>query len=190
MSDPVLERWKAFMEKIRQRMEEVLAEADQGFTDLLQSSPTDTATFGNAMQGIRFRVQGLTSKIGDTWSAQVSDQCSGGNMDTAIAMMEDMQDALDARYERWRAHWESQLYRNMWPLVQAEMQKGVTCNKCGAPLQKQNPTAMETIQQENRFPGTSSTTAFEHESSCGRFTAAWCCRLLLAHDSSPRHEQG
>ena len=145
MSDPTLERWRGFLAKIAQRMEEVLTEADQGFTDLLPSSPTDTGTVGNAMQGIRFRVQALTSKISDTWSDQVSDQMSGGNMDTAIAMMEDAQDALDARWERWRCHWEAQQYRNMWPLVQEAMNKPISCNKCGGPLQKATPHAMETI---------------------------------------------
>lgn len=74
MSAEVVARWEAFIQKISGRYQEVLAEADAGFADLIATDPTDTITYGNAMMGIHTRVLGLGKMLSDTYQNQVSPQ--------------------------------------------------------------------------------------------------------------------
>ena len=58
-NEETLQRWAAFIDKIRVRLEEVLAEGDAGFREMIAADPTDAQSFGNAMSGMRFRVEPL-----------------------------------------------------------------------------------------------------------------------------------
>ena len=145
-NEETLQRWAAFIEKIRTRLEEVLAEGDAGFRELIAADPTDGMSFGNAMSGMRFRVEPLIGKIGDTWTTVIDKLDGGKAVDRGIEMMEDAKDQLDARWQRWGVGWEAEFYRNMWPHAQAAMQKPIACTKCGGPLHKQGlPTAAQTL---------------------------------------------
>lgn len=145
MSQETVQRWEGFITKINGRYQEVLAEADAGFADLIASDPTDTITYGNAMMGIHARVLGLTKMLDDTWQNQVSSQLSGAEEKHCRDRLDAARNGIDGDWERRKATYETNIYRALWPRVQPLMQKGVPCNNCGRELKLSNPTSVEAI---------------------------------------------
>ena len=145
MSQETVQRWDAFIAKIHGRYQEVIAEADAGFADLIASDPTDTITYGNAMMGIHARVQGLTKMLGDTFQNQVSPKLSGPEERQCSDKLDAARNAIDGDWERRKATYETNIYRALWPRVQAAMQKGAPCTSCGRELRLTVPYNVEAI---------------------------------------------
>jgi hypothetical protein len=145
MSQEVVARFEAFIQKITSRYQEVLAEADAGFADLIASDPTDTITYGNAMNGIHARVLGLGKMLQDTYQNQVSPQMTPQEDSAGRDRLDAVQRWLDDDWERRKANYETNIYRALWPLAQAAMQKGGPCNSCGRELKLKNPIMVEAI---------------------------------------------
>jgi hypothetical protein len=145
MSQEVVARWEAFIQKISGRYQEVLAEADAGFADLIASDPTDTITYGNAMMGIHQRVLSLGQLLSDTYQNQVSPQMSPQEDSAGRDRLEAVRSWIASDWEQRKTAYETNIYRALWPLAQAAMQKGGACNSCGRELKLKNPTAVEAI---------------------------------------------
>jgi hypothetical protein len=145
MSQEVVARWEAFIQKISGRYQEVLAEADAGFADLIASDPTDTITYGNAMMGIHSRVLGLGQLLSDTYQNQVSPQMSPQEGSAGRDRLEAVRSWIDSDWEQRKAAYETNIYRALWPLVQTAMQKGAPCTNCGRELKLKSPIAVEAI---------------------------------------------
>jgi hypothetical protein len=150
----LLDRWRAFLTKVTARLRDVLAEAERGCADLVQSNPTDPITLTNVMSALQARKNGLDRKINDTFSQQVSQQIADGSsafthedmrgsatqihgklLDVAENDMKNALAWMDETWERFRVRWSAQMVRAMWPHAQAAMQKPVACSRCGAPIQ-------------------------------------------------------
>lgn len=145
MSQETVARWETFIQKITSRYQEVLTEADAGFADLIASDPTDTITYGNAMMGIHSRVLGLGKMLQDTYQNQVSPQMSSEEDNAGRDRLDVVQKWLDEDWERRKTNYETNIYRALWPLAQAAMQKGGACNSCGRELKLKNPIMVEAI---------------------------------------------
>jgi hypothetical protein len=146
VSSETLARWGAFEQKIRDRLTEVMQEAEAGFKDLVASDPTDAITFGNAEGAINARVEGLLQKLHETFSSQVTMALAGGpDLDRAIEQMETTSTAMRLAWKRLAMRSKTDLYRAMYTRVAAEMQRPVSCTGCGAPLAKTTPHRVEAI---------------------------------------------
>ena len=145
MSAEVLARWEAFQQKIQQRFQEVMQEAEAGFRDLIASDPTDAITFGNAERGIHARVEALVQKLHETFSSQVTLNVVGHGLDAAIDRIEQQADSMRAAWQRLSLRAETNLYRAMYARVAVEMQRPVPCTNCGSPLAKTVPHRVEAV---------------------------------------------
>jgi hypothetical protein len=146
VSADTLARWGAFEQKIQQRFQEVMQEAEAGFKDLIASDPTDAITFGNAESAINARVEGLLQKLHETFSSQVTMALAGGpDLDRAIAQMESNATGMRLAWKRLALRLKTDLYRAMYTRVAVEMQNPVPCTGCGSPLAKATPHRVEAI---------------------------------------------
>lgn len=145
MSQEIVQRFEAFLKKIEGRYQEVLAEADAGFADLIATDPTDTITYGNAMTGIHHRILGLGQLLDDTYRDQISPQLTPEEDSRCIDRRVAFREWLDADWERRKLTYETNIYRALWPRVQPLLQKGVPCTNCGRELRLQNPLMTEAI---------------------------------------------
>lgn len=146
MSAEVLARWAAFEQKIQQRFDEILQEADAGFKDLVATDPTDAITFGNAEGAIHARVEALVQKLHETFSSQVTMALSGsGELDGAIERMDARSNAMRLAWKRLAMRSKTDLYRAMYARVAEAMKNPVPCTGCGTPLVKTTPHRVEAI---------------------------------------------
>jgi hypothetical protein len=146
MNGETLARWAAFEQKIQQRFQEILQEADAGFKDLTATDPTDAITFGNAEHAIHARVEGLLQKLQETFSSQVTMSLAGGpDLDGAIERMQATSAAMRLSWTRLSLGAKSDFYRAMYARVAVEMGKPVACTNCGSPLRKTLPHRVEAL---------------------------------------------
>jgi hypothetical protein len=145
MSQEVLARWSAFQQKIHQRFQEIMQEADAGFRDLVASDPTDAITLSNAASGVNARVEALCQKLQDTFSSQVTLNVSSAALDAAVEGMEEQGRSMRVAYKTLEIQAQAAIYRAMYPLAAEQMQRAVPCTNCGSPLSKAQPHRVEAI---------------------------------------------
>ncbi len=136
MSQDVMARWQAFVQKVTGRFNEILNEANQGFDQLLADPNLDPYTFVNAFNAITLRCKDLGIKLGQTYTAEVSLQL-GAWSDAGGKLLSDTEAWLEEQLERFHAMQNGRLVRTLWPRVEASMNKPVACQKCGGPLSRQ-----------------------------------------------------
>lgn len=130
-SNATLQRWDAFLKKITQRYEDILAEAEEGFWALAEENPDDSRPLLNAVNAIQMRLIGLEGKIDDTMSDKISEALSGGFLDEAENMMEDLRLDLREKWEALRVKTMADFYRAMSQKVQSQLQADRDCTQCG-----------------------------------------------------------
>lgn len=135
----LLDRWRAFLDKIHARLGELMTEADLGLKGLMVTHPDDAQPLGNALTGLDYRVSELRTRIQQTWDTQVDDQFQEAGdhraWDAAIDLKRDQELAFDQRWDKWKIHAVADFYRNLWPLAEAAIKKPVPCIRCRSPLQ-------------------------------------------------------
>jgi hypothetical protein len=132
MQDDVLTRWRSFVQKLTERYQQILTESDAGFQGLLADPNLDPITFGNAMSAIEIRIKELRTKLGDTYTENVTGHLSA--MKPAEQLMRQTDDWLEEHFEHWRVGWNGRLVRSIWARAQPLMHRKVGCTKCGAEL--------------------------------------------------------
>lgn len=135
MSNEVMQRWQGFVQKITERFQLIISESDTGFSGMLADPTLDPIAFTNAMNAIELRYKDLRTKMANTFSDQVALQLNVG-MGPARKLMEDTDRWMEDTFEHWKAAWGKKHVHAMWPRVSAELQKPVSCQKCGAALTK------------------------------------------------------
>jgi hypothetical protein len=130
-SSAIMQRWDAFLKKITQRYEDILAEAEEGFGALAEENPDDSRPLLNAVNAIQMRLIGLEGKIDDTMSEKISESLSGAALDEAENMMEDLRLALREKWEALRVKTIADFYRAMGQRVQSQLQADRDCTQCG-----------------------------------------------------------
>jgi hypothetical protein len=133
-TNPIMQRWEAFLSKISDRYLEILGEAEAGFRALAEENPEDDRSLNNAVTAIRSRLLQLEQKIDDTMSDKISESLSGALLDRAIARMEQTRLSLAERWERIRVKALGDFYRSMAPRVEAESTAPRQCTQCGGAL--------------------------------------------------------
>jgi hypothetical protein len=61
------ERWSAFLAKVKARVDEILAEADPGFDELIATEVLDPVPLSSALSEFHARMLALEKKIDDSW---------------------------------------------------------------------------------------------------------------------------
>jgi len=137
MSDALWQRWEAFLAKIAERQGEILAEAEEGIREIINSFPEDAMPLGNALQGMRFRIEELKQKVDDTWEQQVApkfDEVGAAFAEKGRDRKQDFVAELAAKWDLFGAQMEALFYQNLQPRAAEGEKKLVHCGGCGAPL--------------------------------------------------------
>jgi len=133
----LIERWDTFLGKLSARVDEVLAEADAGFDQLIAINVTDPAPLSGAVSAFEARMHGLERKIEDAWD-KLDEQLRSGS---ALRVRDELRakaDALHHRVELARTEMSvrkrAKAARALAELAREEMQRPVSCSHCGGPL--------------------------------------------------------
>ncbi|HEX7666128.1 MAG TPA: hypothetical protein VF407_16485 [Polyangiaceae bacterium] len=145
MSQETITRWEAFLQKITGRYQEIVAEADAGFADLIATDAADTITYGNALTGVGARVDGLGKMMDDTFRDQVAPQLSTPEENHCQDRLDAVKTWIENDWEKRKMAHETNVYRALWPRVQAAMGQGVPCSSCGRELKLSVPYTVEAI---------------------------------------------
>lgn len=133
------DRWQGFLGKIEARQAEIFQEAEEGLREIMAAHPEDYQPYGNALTGIRFRLDELRTKVDETWSEQVEpkfeEASDDGFLDQGLDSKQDFLRLLDERWTAFEAHMEAEYYRQLYPRAVAAAQKPMHCVHCGAELQ-------------------------------------------------------
>lgn len=132
-------RWEAFLLKTRDRVEEILAEAEPGCLALLEQGGFDPFTMGNALPAIQRRLQDLSALVEDTWSQQVDPAMSRAGADRArlaagCAQARDLRTWVDARHEAFEIRLQATVSRILWARLSPGLPRRLNCTQCGSPL--------------------------------------------------------
>jgi LSD1 subclass zinc finger protein len=149
MSDALWQRWEGFLAKIVERQNEIFAEADEGVREIINSFPEDAMPLGNALQGLRFRIEELKQKVNDTWEQQVSpkfDEVGAAFAEKGRDRKDDFVRELAAKWDLFGAQLEALFYENLKPRAEAGEKKVVNCGGCGAPLKL--PTRKDAVSHK------------------------------------------
>src|SRR6185369_8420274 len=109
----------------------------------------DPMPLGNAIQGLRFRIEELKSKVNDTWDKQVSpkfDEVGGAFADKGRDRTHDFVAQLAENWDLFAARMQLEFYQNLKPLAEAGEKKVVNCGECGAPLKL--PTRKDAVSHK------------------------------------------
>ena len=131
-------RFTGFLAKIDERQKEIFAEAADGLREIIEAYPEDPMPLGNALQGLRFRLAELKTKVDDTWSKQIEDKFraadTGGFWDRGLDHKADFLQSLEEAWNLFEAKMQGEFYRNLKPRAEAQLKKDVPCVGCGGTL--------------------------------------------------------
>jgi len=131
-------RFAGFLAKIDERQKEIYAEAADGVREIIDAYPEDPMPLGNALQGLRFRLAELRTKVEDTWSKQIEDKFraadTGGFWDRGLDHKTDFLQSLEEAWNVFEVKMNGEFYRKLKPRAEALMQKEVPCVGCGGSL--------------------------------------------------------
>lgn len=134
MSEDVMQRWEAFLQKVTTRLTEILRESDAGFEGLLQDPGLDPITFVNAMNAIEIRYKDLYGKLGTTYSAQIVTPLLG-RVGAAEKRLHEAETWMEDSFQRFRTGWNLKLVQSLYARITPMMNRAHPCNRCGAVLE-------------------------------------------------------
>jgi hypothetical protein len=127
----VSERWTAFLEKVNARADEVLAEANAGFDELIAMEVLDPVPLSSALSEFHARMLGLEKKIDESWEKL-------GLEDDALRKLGRAAQARIARASKvLQVQKQAKAAHAIWALAEQEMaaaKTGTRCSQCGAPI--------------------------------------------------------
>jgi hypothetical protein len=146
-------RWSAFLAKLRQRIDELCADAEAGTRTLVAQDPTNPSALSTALGALDARIEGIKRKMETTWHGQGLGRETQPGPDGAHRR------APEGAYAEWHASeryvvdtWTAckvrcmgQLLRAMWPHVDAALRRPIPCSQCGAPLSPSTRHSAETV---------------------------------------------
>lgn len=133
-------RWDGFLAQVRERFVQVLCEAHEGCPAVLEQAAWDPTPMGNAWGAIEQRAKELSTKIEETWFAQVERAFEEAGVPPERAARERekgdaLRDWMEIQRERARVVIWADAGRALFERGLAEMGRAArACVRCGAPL--------------------------------------------------------
>ena len=143
------QRWQTFQEKLQARVEAILTEANTGLDQLIAQHTTDPGPMGAAFSTLQARFHSLSSKLDEAWETldneieETTDVDDLSDRDNQIAQElwlrwsrehSALGNRLDDNYHAFEVKKQADWARSLHTLARAEIERGVSCNTCGAPL--------------------------------------------------------
>jgi len=143
------ERFNGFLQKIDDRLTELMTEAENGLGALFAEHPDDPLVVGNALTGLDHQIDQLRTKVQETWDAQIEPAFSklgdGAFLDVGLDRKEDFLLAFGERWDTFKTGAMVAFYENMRPLAEAALKHEHRCSACGAVIELPSQTAPASI---------------------------------------------
>jgi hypothetical protein len=126
-------RWDTFLGKVRARLGEIIAEAEAGLDELIETEVIDPGPVSAAENEVKARLFALREKISPAFKKLEGELDEGERdlEDQGRALESEILEAIETLERRTRA----QVLKRLEVLsVEEEKQRKLTCTKCGAPL--------------------------------------------------------
>jgi hypothetical protein len=132
------------------RVDETIAEAEQGLRGLLAAQPPDADAYGSALDAIVHRLEETRGTIDEVWDSEVESRFNDatdddGFDDVGHLRKEEAELALAETCERFRVRWGAELYRALWAPVQTALARPVACTQCRGAIVRRLPHKSESI---------------------------------------------
>lgn len=149
--EALIARFRAFIEKITGRLDDIFREANDGLAAIRAKDSTAWREYGNAMSGIRARVHQLSSTLSETWDDKIEPAFSHDDriarvFDIGIEMYEDAEALIEDRYEAFSVRAMADFARVMFPVAQQELASVPACDQCGKPLRVADRLVAEAVK--------------------------------------------
>lgn len=140
------QRWVAFAGKLRNRLREVMAEAEAGVHQVIAVDPLNTNAFATAQSAVTSRLLGLgeriqeaETKLGQEWDAAVdANDLAGAEAGAAWNRIVGESRGLQREVAHTKDWFEiasgAAWGRALYPLVEAEVRRPRQCARCGAAI--------------------------------------------------------
>ncbi|NPA67013.1 MAG: hypothetical protein GXO50_00220 [Chlorobi bacterium] len=133
------EKWDNFLNKIRNRFDESLIQAEEAILENLDETNYDGNSVFTAWYGIKAQLQNLIQKIEDTFDEKVAPQMenyanTGFVVEQRIKGSELTED-LDFKLERFEIVLEGKVSQRIFDYAVKGFNKTFNCSECGAQLQ-------------------------------------------------------
>lgn len=146
---PLVQRWRAFIDKIFGRLTEIENESAQGLAGMRAAAPTDYQQLASAMSGLDHRVRQLLDKLQSTWDDGVEPKFeeAGGNSlhNAGLDLLSWAQLEVDAHWTQFKATQVAEFYRALEPVARGQMPRSVACTQCGSPVVSPDPLSVQSV---------------------------------------------
>jgi hypothetical protein len=149
---PLWAKWPTFLEKLKARVNDVVAEAQAGLDQLIEQHTTDDGPMGAAFSALQARFHGLREKLDQAatkleellWDIIFRDDVSQQDCDVASRLhaeisrqRDECDQLLEHTYEQLQTQKRADWARKLSEIVRAEHRTEVECSNCGSPFQLQ-----------------------------------------------------
>ena len=134
MTDDIETRWSGFIEQVRQRVAEMMAEADAGFDQIIAVDVTDIATISGAVAAFESRMNGLKIKVTGAQS-KLALQANGRNLDSMLAQGDLLQHEISTQSTEMTVKKRAKAASMLWLIAEQELNLPRHCVSCGGVMQ-------------------------------------------------------
>jgi hypothetical protein len=191
---PLMVRWAPFVQKVNTRVNDVIAEANEGMDGLIAAHATDFGPMGAAFGALQARFNGIGTKVSEAseqveqlvWEIMFRDGLSPqdsqvlGQIHTQINREEQyLRDQVEMRYQELNMRKSADWSRALHKLAEGEMQRELNCSQCGSPFQvkvwwkSSNETCPHCNAVNSLSPGMATVTYYGQGSHTLSHEAAW-----------------
>lgn len=149
--EPFIQRWMAYVQKLCQRQAEVLAEANQGITEMIAANPLDQVPITGAFSAVTARFQNIRRKV-DRAREKLFDEMSPaldeieiqeGQEELAVHQIKeiilrqasDLMQDIEKQWIMMQTRKGAEWARAMYPLAAREAEQPQPCPNCAAQIQ-------------------------------------------------------
>jgi hypothetical protein len=169
---PLIQRWRAFIDKTFARLQEIENESAQGLAAMREAAPTDYQQYATVFSGLDHRVRQLQDKVDSTWDEAVEPKIeeaqeggAAGLHDAGLDLKSWARIELDAHWTQFKATQAAEFFRALEPVARGQMPRTVPCSQCATPLTAPDPFVMQSVgcpscQAVNQIAPTPELTAY------------------------------
>jgi len=151
----IMAEWNQALQHAGAKLQGLLAQTAEGCRVLVGRHPMDLEPLVRALRAVEVQVSALKREGADPVPDIYDRLCSAdpngprGEVEHALAQIRharrEFERWADEQWLRLESTWMVEQLHAMWPHVQAAITSPVTCQRCGAPLSRQNPRQSESI---------------------------------------------
>jgi hypothetical protein len=125
-------RWDGFLAKLRERVDETLAQAEEGCAMLLDVNGLDPQPMTVAWMAIENQLRELSAKVDETWEGKVGPAV--GEDDAQKEKGESLQRSIEQKKEALEVRIFADAARKIYEQARVNLAKDQKCAQCGAAL--------------------------------------------------------